>query len=56
MSSPASEEVTRDLVQRIQRIESMGTEELGEFTPMDWLLTVVGAVLIPALLLWWYAP
>jgi hypothetical protein len=55
MQNPPSEQVSSQLEQRIEIIESLGDEELGEFTRFDWLLCVLGAVVIPAILLWWFA-
>jgi hypothetical protein len=43
------------LEERIATIEALGDEELGRFTRLDWWLCTVGAVVIPAILLWWFA-
>jgi len=55
MPNPTPNHVTLDLEKRIEAIEALGDVELGKFTKWDWWLCVVGAVVVPAILLWWYA-
>lgn len=47
--------VVEDLEQRIEALEALDDSALGPFTAWDWVICVVGFVLIPALLLWWFA-
>ena len=55
MHNPVANQITRDLEKRIETIEALGDAELGGFTKIDWMLCIVGAVVIPAILLWWFA-
>lgn len=43
----------QELEQRIQRIEQ---QEVGDFTTRDWIVCVVGALIVPYLVLWWFWP
>ena len=45
----------KELENRIQTLEELDDSALGSFTSMDWVIVVVGAVLIPGLILWWVA-
>jgi hypothetical protein len=56
MQDQESNRITRNLEQRIETVEALGDAELGSFTSLDWLLCIAGSVVIPALLLWWFAP
>ncbi len=47
--------VVEDLEQRIESLEALDDSALGRFTTLDWVICVVGSVLIPAVLLWWFA-
>ncbi len=47
--------VVEDLEKRIESLEALDDSALGSFTALDWVICVVGSVLIPALLLWWFA-
>ena len=47
--------VVEDLEQRIESLEALDDSALGNFTTLDWVICVLGSVLIPALLLWWFA-
>jgi hypothetical protein len=40
-----------DLEQRIDKIQSLGDEELGTFNRFDWLILVVFAIVIPVIAL-----
>jgi len=55
MQEQKTNQATRELEERIKTIEALGDAELGRFTQWDWLLCIVGAVVIPAILLWWFA-
>ncbi len=55
MNNPTPSQINRDLEERIETIEALGDKELGSFTQLDWFLCIAGAVVIPAILLWWFA-
>lgn len=51
---PSAQEIQiEDLHRRIEIIESIDEAELGEFNRIDWALCIVGAVVIPTLVLLW---
>ena len=47
--------VIKELEGRIETIEGLDDSSLGSFTSLDWVIVVVGAVIIPGFLLWWVA-
>ena len=47
--------VVEELEQRIETLEALDDSQLGSFTAVDWVICVVGAVVIPTLALWWLA-
>ncbi len=47
--------LVEELERRIEEIEALGDAAVGHFTGWDWLLCVVGAVVIPGLAMWWFA-
>ena len=47
--------VVEDLEHRIEALEALDDSALGRFTALDWVICIVGSVLIPAALLWWFA-
>jgi hypothetical protein len=47
--------VVEELERRIETLEALDDSALGRFTVWDWVICVVGFVLIPAVLLWWFA-
>ncbi|MEE8625418.1 MAG: hypothetical protein V3T19_08760 [Acidiferrobacterales bacterium] len=47
--------VVEELERRIETLEALDDSALGRFTVWDWVICVVGSVLIPAVLLWWFA-
>ena len=59
-ATPDSEKTSRELVvedleRTIETMEALDDSALGPFTAWDWVICVVGSVLIPAALLWWFA-
>jgi hypothetical protein len=52
---PPEENETNELENRIVTIEGLDDSSLGSFTSLDWVIVVVGAVLIPGVILWWAA-
>ena len=55
MHNPTANQHNRDLEKRIEAINALGDADLGRFTKWDWVLCIAGAVVIPAILLWWFA-
>ncbi len=47
--------LVEDLERTIEAMEALDDSALGRFTAWDWVICVVGSVLIPAVLLWWFA-
>ena len=47
--------LVEELERRIGEIEAQDDDAIGRFTGWDWLLCVLGAVVIPALAMWWFA-
>jgi hypothetical protein len=45
---------TRELRRRIESMESLEASAFGRFTGWDWLWCTLGAVVAPALALWWF--
>jgi hypothetical protein len=44
-----------ELEQRIAEMEALEDAAFGAFTARDWWACVIGAVVLPALALWWFA-
>ena len=44
-----------DLERRIEYLESLDESDFGSFTAWDWVICVLGAVVIPYLALLWFA-
>ena len=47
--------LVEELERRIREIEAQGDDAIGRFTGWDWLFCVLGAVVVPALAMWWFA-
>ena len=47
--------LVEELERRIVEIEALDDSEIGGFTGWDWAICVGGAVVIPALAMWWFA-
>jgi len=47
--------LVEELESRIEEIEAQSGDAIGRFTGWNWLLCVSGAVVVPALALWWFA-
>ena len=43
-----------DLHMRIEALERLGESEIGEFSRRDWALCILGAIVIPGLVLLWF--
>ena len=44
-----------DLASRIDELEGLDESAFGNFTVLDWVICVLGAVVIPVLALVWFA-
>ena len=44
-----------ELERRIETLEALDDSTLGSFSSLDWVVLVIGAVAIPAVILWWLA-
>ena len=42
-----------DLHRRIETLEALDESEFGEFSRRDWVICIIGALVIPTLLLVW---
>ena len=49
------EGIVAELERRIELLEQIDESIPGRFTLWDWLLCVLGAVIVPYLALWWFA-
>ena len=49
------ERVVAELERRIELLEQVDDSTAGAFTRWDWLLCLLGAVIVPYLALWWFA-
>ena len=47
--------LVEELERRIEEIEALDDAAVGRFTGWDWLICVLGAVVVPALAMWWFA-
>ena len=45
-----------DIDERIHELEHTAEEQFGEFTRIDWLLSIAGSLLLPYLLYLWFWP
>jgi len=48
--------LVEELERRIATLEAAEESEIGSFTAWDWVACIVGAFLVPAFALWWFAP
>ena len=58
-STPTPEQVTQrlrveDLERRIEELEAIDSASLGPFTTWDWIACVLGCLVIPIVVLWWF--
>lgn len=44
-----------ELERRLVELERAGDEELGRFTRWDWALVVLTSLVLPYLVVWWFA-
>jgi hypothetical protein len=45
-----------DLEHRIDQLEALDDSDVGSFTTLDWFFCFTGAVVIPVIALWLFAP
>jgi hypothetical protein len=48
-------DLVEELERRIVEIEALDDAEIGSFTRWDWMICLSGALIVPALALWWFA-
>ncbi len=58
-STSTPEQVTQrlrveDLERRIEELETIDSASLGAFTTWDWIACVLGCLVIPIVVLWWF--
>ena len=58
-STSTPEQVTQrlrveDLERRIEELEAIDSASLGPFTTWDWIACVLGCLVIPIVVLWWF--
>ena len=44
-----------ELERRIEELEALEDSAFGRFTAWDWLVCVIGALVVPAIAAWWFA-
>lgn len=55
-SGPAlADERVEEIERRIAALESLDDSVLGRFTRWDWLCCVLGGLVAPIAVLWWFA-
>jgi hypothetical protein len=47
--------LAEELERRLVELERAGDEELGRFTRWDWVLVVLTSLVLPYLIVWWFA-
>ena len=45
-----------DLEHRIDQLETLDDSDIGSFTTLDWFFCITGAVVLPVIALWLFAP
>jgi hypothetical protein len=53
--SEARAALVEELERRIDEIEGLDETALGSFTTWDWVLCVVGGLVLPVFAIWWFA-
>ena len=44
-----------ELERRIEEVEGLDDAAIGSFTGWDWLVCVIGSLVLPAIAIWWFA-
>ncbi len=47
--------LVEELERRIEEIEGLDDAAIGSFSGWDWLVCVIGSLVLPAIALWWFA-
>ena len=55
LDQTAQELRVEDLERRIEALEAIDSAELGSFGIWDWIICVLGAIVVPAAAVWWFA-
>jgi hypothetical protein len=50
------ERLVADLEHRIDQLGTLDESDVGSFTTLDWFFCITGAVVIPVIALWLFAP
>ncbi len=53
--SEARGALVEELERRIEELEGLDDTAIGSFTGWDWLVCVIGSLVLPAIALWWFA-
>ncbi len=53
--SEARGALVEELERRIEELEGLDDAAIGSFTGWDWLVCVIGSLVLPAIALWWFA-
>jgi hypothetical protein len=49
------EKLIEELERRIDELETLDEDAFGQFTTLDWVICVIGALALPYLALLWFA-
>ncbi len=52
---PERAALVEELERRLIELDDTGDAELGRFTRWDWVLVVLTSLVIPYLVVWWFA-
>ncbi len=55
VESEARGALVEELERRIEEVEGLDDTAIGGFTGWDWLVCVIGSLVLPAIALWWFA-
>lgn len=53
--SEARGALVEELERRIEEIEGLDDTDIGSFTAWDWVVSVIGSLVLPATAIWWFA-
>lgn len=53
--SKARGSLVEELERRIEELEGLDDAAIGSFTGWDWLVCVIGSLVLPAIAMWWFA-
>jgi hypothetical protein len=54
VAETSRDELVKELERRIDELETLDEEAFGQFTPLDWVICVIGAIALPYLALIWF--